>query len=76
MIKIYTKVWNRPLLIKNGEYGEEEVKNSRYEEFVEGEGNLENYVGEEMPRKKESKKKASKNKKKDKEYEEKRRRVI
>lgn len=31
MIKIYTKVWNRPLLIKNGEYGEDEVKNSRYE---------------------------------------------
>ena len=26
MIDIYTKVWNRPLLIENNEYGEQDIK--------------------------------------------------
>lgn len=28
MIDIYTKVWNRPLLIESNEYGENEIKNN------------------------------------------------
>lgn len=49
MIKIYTKVWNRPLLIETGQFGENEARNnSRYEEIQDGE--LQKFVEEEMPK--------------------------